>query len=702
MKKLLLLLFTITCSVFTASAQKQGQPLIDSILTELPKAKEDTNKVLLLNDLSFELFSINPNEGLKYANQQLELANKLGWQKGIAKAYSSMGTNKYAKSDYTGALDSYFKSLTISEKLDDKKAMASTLGNMGSINMRIGRIPKSREYFTKALTIYQTLNNKTGIGRNLGNIGNLYFYDKDYDHAIEYMQKALKIFEELSDQNQIALNLGNIGNIYHDKKEFGSALIYFDKAIAIYEKMGDKGGVSRNYYNAGTTYLEQAYSSLKNSESKLSPNSKDFKMAIDYIQKSIAISIEIEDLDDLINGYESLSSAYESSGNASQSLLYFKKYSRLKDSVFSKDKLNEIMQKESKFELEKRAATDSVKANEEQKVIKAELKQEQTKSYALYGGVALLLVFGGFMFNRFKVTQKQKNIIEKQKDVVEDKNREITKSIEYALRIQTAILPPARVVKQYLDNSFILYKPKDIVAGDFYWMETVEFTDETMKRYTDEVHPHIGTSAHQIILFAACDCTGHGVPGAMVSVVCHNALNRAVREFGLTTPSLILDKTAEIVKENFSKSEEDIKDGMDISLCAYNTKTKTLEWAGANNPLWIIRNNIGHQTSDIRQLEETKADKQPIGMHENYKPFTNHQLILTTGDSIYLFTDGFADQFGGETGQKKLTRKRFKDLLLSIQSKSMQEQGIALENFIVDYRKEVEQIDDILVMGVRV
>ena len=195
------------------------------------------------------------------------------------------------------------------------------------------------------------------------------------------------------------------------------------------------------------------------------------------------------------------------------------------------------------------------------------------------------------------------------------------------------------------------------------------------------------------VLFAACDCTGHGVPGAMVSVVCHNALNRAVREFGLTQPAAILDKTSEIVKENFAKSEEDIKDGMDISLCSFNIKTNKLEWAGANNPLWLINN---------QELAETKADKQPIGMNEDSKPFTNHTFNLNTTDTIYLFTDGFADQFGGDTGEKKLTKKRFKDLILSVQNKTLQEQGIALDKFITDYRKEVEQIDDILVMGVKV
>ena len=265
---------------------------------------------------------------------------------------------------------------------------------------------------------------------------------------------------------------------------------------------------------------------------------------------------------------------------------------------------------------------------------------------------------------------EQKEELEYQKYLVEERNREITQSIEYALRIQTAILPPEKIVKQYLENSFILYKPKDIVAGDFYWMESVG----------------------DLVLFAACDCTGHGVPGAMVSVVCHNALNRAVREFGLTQPAEILDKTSEIVKENFAKSEEDIKDGMDISLCAFNTKTNKLEWAGANNPLWLINN---------QELVETKADKQSIGNSEGSKPFTNHTFTLKTGENIYIFSDGFQDQFGGE-GEKKFTKRRFKELLLTLQNLTIQAQGIAIDKFIVDYRKETEQTDDILVMGVKV
>lgn len=268
-----------------------------------------------------------------------------------------------------------------------------------------------------------------------------------------------------------------------------------------------------------------------------------------------------------------------------------------------------------------------------------------------------------------KVKERTEEVV-KQKEIIEEKNKDITDSIEYALRIQTAILPSQKIVKQYLENSFILYKPKDIVAGDFYWMENIG----------------------DLVLFAACDCTGHGVPGAMVSVVCHNALNRVVREFGLTQPAAILDKTVEIVLENFSKSEEEIQDGMDISICALNTKKKSLEWAGANNSLLFINNG---------QLTETKADKQCIGYNDNVKPFTNHQFYLEPGTSIYLYTDGYADQFGGQR-ERKLTKNRFKELLKSIQHLPIQQQASELDDFITNYKQDIEQTDDILVIGVRV
>ena len=277
------------------------------------------------------------------------------------------------------------------------------------------------------------------------------------------------------------------------------------------------------------------------------------------------------------------------------------------------------------------------------------------------------------------MTKKQKGIIEEQKAVVElqkaeveEKNKEILDSISYAKRLQEAILPSTRLVKQWLPHSFILYKPKDIVAGDFYWMETVGDT----------------------VYFAAADCTGHGVPGAMVSVVCSNALTKALIEEGIQEPAHILDRTRELVIDRFHKSEEEVKDGMDISLVALDTSKGSIQWAGAYNPLWLLK-----QDSD--EIEEVKADKQPIGKYARATPFTNHTLDLNPGDTLYIFSDGYPDQFGGERGKKYKTG-RFKKLLVSIRGQDMQQQRATLNQEFESWRGDLEQIDDVCVIGVRI
>ena len=315
-----------------------------------------------------------------------------------------------------------------------------------------------------------------------------------------------------------------------------------------------------------------------------------------------------------------------------------------------------------------------------------------------------------------KVIERTIEVV-KQKELVEQKNTEILDSIEYAKRIQNTILPPQKIVSQYLENSFILYLPKDIVAGDFYWMsappQLSSPTQPPQRGGADELNtnndflltspassPPSGELEGAVdlggaILFAACDCTGHGVPGAMVSVVCSNALNKAVNEFGLKEPSKILDKVAELVIDDLSKNNEvgdEIQDGMDASLANLNLTTLQLEWAGANNPLWIVRGT---------EIIEIKANKQPIGKTDYLEPFTNHHIQLQKGDTIYLFTDGYADQFGGEKG-KKLSKNKFKELLISIQNKSMNEQREALYESHITWRGANEQVDDICLIGVRV
>ena len=296
----------------------------------------------------------------------------------------------------------------------------------------------------------------------------------------------------------------------------------------------------------------------------------------------------------------------------------------------------------------------------------------------IWAYIGYVLFFVAFVVGAITVsTRSLRNIISertaevvKQKEVIEMKNKDITDSINYAKRIQDAILPTTASFKALFPDSFFLFKPKDIVSGDFYWLS--EINDR--------------------VFIAAADCTGHGVPGAMVSVVCSNALNRAVKEFEITEPGKILDKVRELVLETFAKSQADVKDGMDISLACFDPHTKQVQWSGANNSFWYVRGD---------ELNEIVADKQPIGKADNPRPFTTHTITAQKGDSIYLYTDGYADQFGGPQG-KKFMKKRFKELLVNLRNISMKEQWKAIDRTIVEWQGPGEQIDDILVIGIKV
>ena len=314
----------------------------------------------------------------------------------------------------------------------------------------------------------------------------------------------------------------------------------------------------------------------------------------------------------------------------------------------------------------------------------------------IFGGFILILIFTFFLTRTYRQIRKanvqlgiQKAEVEVQRDkadeehkianeqklIVEEKNKEIMDSINYAERIQKAILPTNKQIQAHFPNSFVYYKPKDVVAGDFYWMEAID----------------------DGVLIAAADCTGHGVPGALVSVVCHNSLNRAVKEFGIKSPGLILDKTTDLVIETFEKSEEEVKDGMDIAMCKINTSTYEVEFAGANNSLYVVKANS-------TKIIEYKASKQPIGKFVNRKAFETQKIQLEKGDLLYMYTDGYADQFGGPRG-KKFKYKQFRELLITNQNLPLQEQltelDQAFESWIVADGEAFEQIDDVCVIGIK-
>jgi serine phosphatase RsbU (regulator of sigma subunit) len=299
-------------------------------------------------------------------------------------------------------------------------------------------------------------------------------------------------------------------------------------------------------------------------------------------------------------------------------------------------------------------------------------------------GIVVFIIVALFLLHSIKtILTKEEEMINEliaQKAEVEEKSSEITASIRYAKTIQTAILPCQNTMDQYFSESFVVYKPKDIVSGDFYWLSPVKNT------YTGD----------SVVVFAVADCTGHGVPGAFLSLIGNNYLNRAITEREVNNPAQALDYLNVGINEIFSenKDEEAIKDGMDISFCSLDRKNMKLEFSGAKNPIYIIRN---------KKLIEIKGDRHAIGkpVGGNLLPFTNHIEKVEEGDCIYIFSDGFPDQFGGPHG-KKFRYKPMKELLLSISGQSMEKQHQILSSTFSDWKGDLEQIDDVCIIGVRV
>jgi serine phosphatase RsbU (regulator of sigma subunit) len=340
---------------------------------------------------------------------------------------------------------------------------------------------------------------------------------------------------------------------------------------------------------------------------------------------------------------------------------------------------------------------EAQKRESEIEIDKRDLKLKSSRMQLIIAGVALLLILilSYIIFKRLRITTKQKGIIEEQKDKLSTKNQEIAESVNYAKRIQDTILPSDQTVERIFRNFFILYLPKDIVSGDFYWAA------DTQDYY----------------FLAVADCTGHGIPGALVSFVCSKALDKAVNEEGLIQTDEILNRTRDIVIEQFSQNNNALHDGMDISLIRvdkielHTHENVTLQFSGANNPLWIVSKNknderfagFNQREFNENSLIEIKGDKQPIGKFINMQPFNKHELLLKQGELIYLLSDGYADQFGGKNDNgKKYKSAKLKALVSSISKKELKEQKLHLTRELKEWSRNHEQVDDITIMGIEI
>tara|TARA_R100000750_G_scaffold31043_3_gene19755 strand:- start:1858 stop:3882 length:2025 start_codon:yes stop_codon:yes gene_type:complete len=674
----LYILLLVACFSFQSKASN-----LDSLSKYISSASEDTTKIEALIKLGKKLRNGQVDSATTIFQQALQLSKKIKWRKGEALAYGTLATCKSIQSDYPGAIEYYYNALAIHEELNNLDGVAVMYAGLGVLYKNTNDLEKALELHNKALEIDLKRGDTARTSLHYGNIGVVYKHLQDFDKALEYYGKALEIDTKNNNIDGQSRHLGNIGVIHKNLENYEEAITYYFKALEISEQQNDLEGILIKSQNLGNLYILLG----------------KYAEAEKYIQRALDLSNQLGSLNGLYSGYSKQTTLYEHMGRDKEALKSLRLAMAYKDSIFNEENKKEILRQEVNFEFEKKQAIEQAEHEKELAVAASEQKRQQL--FLVFLAVILLavIIISFIIYKSLKNSNKQKQLIEQQKFeveqqkiIVDNKNKEITDSIIYARRIQQAILPPKEVLSKNLENGFILYKPKDVVSGDFYWMESSDI--------------NTNGALEKAIFLAAADCTGHGVPGAMVSVVCNNALNRAVREFKLTNPAEILDKVRLLVIETFEKSEEEVNDGMDIALCSLTFQipsaelnesetVATLQYAGANNALYMVK------TNDKEKLIEIKPNKQPIGKVDNPEPFTQHTIKLQKGDTIYMFTDGFADQFGGKKG-KKLMYKPFKNLLLSIQDKTMNEQKAMLGQYFEDWKGNLEQVDDVCVIGVRI
>lgn len=662
----------------------QDKVSLKDINKRFRNSSSDIEKIKVLNEYYVHYYTLDSDSAMYFAQKAYDLSKKANYLEGQIRSATNIGSVNFYKGDLSKALQGYIESNDLTEKYieqhgEDKFSQRQTsknLNNIGLIFLNQQDFEEAEKYLLSSIAIDKKLGNRISISNCYHNLGTVKENQGKYDEAIEYYTKAYYIKVEENNILEIPSTLINIGVIRMNEESYHQADTCFQAAVKYSKKSNNSRDLCLAYINLGDLHFLQ----------------QEYNRAITKYFQAVDICEENNYLYFLNYAYESISMAYKEMKNYKGAYEYANLFNEIKDSINSVESRNLMSELRTKYETENKEK-EIVLLNKEKDLKNIELKNSRSILIFTVAGLAIISLFLILLFFSYKqkkrvnaeINHKNKKL-EIAYSIVEEKNKEILDSITYAKRIQSAILPQPKLVKEYFPDSFILYKPKDIVAGDFYWLETVDIPN-----------------SQSTVLFAAADCTGHGVPGAMVSVICNNGLNRSVHEHEIYEPGKILDKTTETVIKEFEKSTDEVNDGMDISLACLNyPKTingksnkdsiPNLSWAGANNPLLLIRDN---------KIIEYKPDKQPIGKYDKSKPFTTHQIKLMKDDVIYMFTDGYQDQFGGPKG-KKFKPAYLRKLLLEIHQKPMDEQMKDLNLTFEEWRGNLEQVDDVCVLGVRI
>ena len=647
MKKLLLIFFIVNSFFLLAQEKEQS-----STYTEILNCTDSSKKVTLYNRLAHNYFHDGLFErsihffkkGLSLATELKDTSLMIGFNLSLVDAYDNLGAK-------TLEFEASFNGLRLSELRKDQTNMARFYRVLGQAYWSEKDNAKSIEYYTKALKITLARKDTLQIAGIYNNLGLTCRSLKDYDAAADYYFKAIELGQLIKDTNLLSKTFNNIGYVRYSKGDLLGALEYYKLSLKNCESIHDEFQTGIVLGNIGSMYLVL----LK------------YKEAEEYLNRSLAIAIKLKDIEGQIENYTNLAQLCEATNKYKEALLYSNKFHELRLKLEQENKERDLKRDEAKREFENEISNIQKQQDLKDALVRSEKEKSRHITLSIAIGFFVVLVLLVILFNRFKVSQAQKLIIEDQKKLVDEKQKEILDSIHYAKRIQTTLLAHKDFVDENLEENFIYFQPKDIVSGDFYW----------------------ATKHNNLFYLAVCDSTGHGVPGAFMSLLNIGFLSEAINEKNITEPGLIFDHVRQRLIGGISKEGQ--KDGFDGILMCFDPRSKKIKYVGANNAPILIRKGA---------CIELELNKMPVGIGEGNDPFVQGETEVQEGDVIYLYTDGFADQFGGPKG-KKFKYSELNKLLVSISHLPVTEQKTRLEKEFISWKGNLEQVDDVLIIGIQ-
>lgn len=684
------LIFLIVLLVHSAYSQSSKR-FIDSLKTRintLTNPKEIVNEKVNLLLKYYTTGNQNKAKVLLADLQKEQVEKKSDY--GIAAVNNAKGILFYYESDFDSSLYYLEKALELRRKVNDSIGIVKTISNIGGIHFLRYEYKKALQYYEEGLKLESQFGYEEGEYISLNNLGTIHNSLKIYEKALVYLRKAEKRHLKNNTLDDLIYTYDNFSEVYKDMKQLDSALYYALKSKDLSIQLNEQHSLSYAYVTVATALIDlkrydsaranlqlalaltrklsderlmlAAYGNLAIVEMELNHMDSAFTYLekVMALQKKLNVTASLEDEPKLFAEYYYRKKDYK---NAYE---YLAKYLHSTDSIYQQDIALQLNDMRTKYETEKKEKQNQLLESENRSV-----RMMRNLLLAILA-IAIVGVIGA-MF-AYKKIKTSKELIGVQKQLVEEKQKEILDSINYAKRIQFALLASDNLLKTHLKDYFVLFKPKDVVSGDFYW----------------------GSPTSEGFIYITADCTGHGVPGAFMSLLNISKLSQVINEKTITRPNEILNEVrSEIIKalNPYGNEHESSKDGMDAVLCKLNLKKMTLEFAAANNSFYIIRD---------KKILHCKADKMPVGKgHDDNTPFTHNEIALQKGDVIYTFTDGFADQFGGAMG-KKFKYKNMEELIFSVHHEPMEVQKQKLSEAFEKWKGPLEQVDDVCVIGVKI